>query len=204
MNLQERLLVQWLQLRGLRVYGGALFRDGEILALVFNSDDLNDYYVAFANKKPVPPDTSSMSPENQALTMLKFLKDRDEWVAFYEYVVSFAEELKSRLKLELIVVSADNGIDRLIKECGIQMVLDACVPWLLESERVAAPPSNVAAPASKPLVLKVPEFVAATEPPFRSDSSAHMGQLPAARHEVTGEVEKLLGGTGVDKNNNKG
>jgi hypothetical protein len=195
MNFRERLRVQWFQLRGLRVYGGALFRDGEILALVFNTDDLNVYYVDFADQKPVPPDTSSMSPEKQALTMLKFLEHRDEWVAFYEYVVSFAEELKSRLKLELIVASADNGIDRLIKECGIQMVLDACVPWLLESERVAAPPSNAAAPASKPIVLKVPEFSAAPQPPFHPDSSVHLEQLPAARRGVEEEVGDLLDGT---------
>lgn len=194
MDLQERLLVRWLQLKGLHVYGASLHReDGELIALVFNTDNINSHFVAFANKKPELPETSLMSLEEQAEAMLSFFKkDANDWVAYYKHVVALAEDLKARLKLEMVVTSADNGIDQLVKECGIPIVLEACVPWVLPT---AAEEVKVDTPPSKVIRFEPPAIAPAAKPPQHPDSSIHISGVPDARKAVGDHVGDLFDGT---------
>lgn len=189
---QERLLVRWIRLKGLHVYGASLHRgDGELFALIFNTNDINSHYVAFANKKPELPEASLMSPEEYARAMLNFYRDDPGWIEYYKYVIALAEGLKKRLKLELVVTSADNGIDLLIKECGIPIVLEACVPWELPTAEEA----TIDTSPTRVIRFEPPAIAPAAKPPQHPDSSIHLAGVPDARRAVGDHVNDLLDGT---------
>ena len=193
-KISDRFSLMWLRYEGHEVYGAALLLNNEVFGALFNTQDLAGQFKVFANKRPVQPNVEGMSPKEEAEAWLKHHEADQDWVAFHKHVVEISKELDQRLKCEK-VVSVRGTADKLVEKCGFNDIIDACVPWELESERVAAPPSNAAAPASKPIVLKVPEFSAAPQPPFHPDSSVHLEQLPAARRGVEEEVGDLLDGT---------
>lgn len=196
MNLRERFLVQWVKLKGLPVYGAAIYIDTEFYALVFNTPDLSDHYRLYSDKVPNFPDISKMNLEERANAMVVFYEDKDDWADFFKHVAQLSKDIRERLALEKIVIASDNGADMLVKECGLKMVFDACVPWILESERAAAPATTVAAPASKPPTIFAPPVIAlASNPPQHFDSGAHLAEMPVAQQQVQEEVKDLLDGT---------
>lgn len=204
MDLKVCLSVKWLRLKECPVFGGALYHDSELVALMFNSSGINQEFKIFAAKTPTYPDISEMGEEERAEALLAFFKGGDEWVVHLTNVVSFSKEFRERLSLEKMIVSPDNGADILVQTCGIEAVMAACVPWVLEKDLVAAPPSNAVAaksmtkepPASiPPKLLQLPAIGVGSKPPVHPDSSAHLAGIAGAVAEVADATRDLFDGT---------
>lgn len=203
-DIKMRLYVKWLRLKEWPVFGGAFYHDSKLVALMFNTSGINQEFKIFATKTPVLPDVSGMGIDERTKALQDFFKDREEWVDYLNHVASFSKELRERLSLEKMIVSPDNGADILVQTCGIEAVMAACVPWVLEKDLVAAPPSNAVAaksmtkepPASiPPKLLQLPAIGVGSKPPVHPDSSAHLAGIAGAVAEVADATRDLFDGT---------
>jgi hypothetical protein len=193
----------WLRFEGHEVYGAALLLNDEVFDACFNTQDLGGEFRKFANKRPTLPDVEGMSPEQEALTWLKYHEADPDWVEYHRHVIAISEEFTQRLKCEK-VVSVRGTADKLVEKCGFDNILEVCVPWELESERAEAPPSEVVAaepitkesPASNPpRLLQLPAIGLGSKPPVHPDSSVHLANIAGAVAEVAEETRDLFDGT---------